>query len=333
VYNERRVLKEKLQNITAINYPIDKIRFLFGSDGSSDGSNEVLGGSGLSQVRIHAFPERRGKVAVLNDLVCEAGDEILIFSDGNTMFHPDTIRDIVRPFSDPRVGAVSGQLKLIPHPLAVGALGESSYWTFENLLKQMESDYDTIVGATGGIYAIRRSLFQPLPTNKGVMDDLLIPLNVVKQGYQVKYERRARAFEIGELSIGDEFRRKVRNSALCFNTISEFSSLLHPRSGFIAFALWSHKIVRWCVPFLLIVVFASCLALAPTSSFYGGFLLGILALLGIATLGFIFDKLKVGSGPLTFPYYFLAMNAALLVGFIKFALGKQRSTWDVARAS
>jgi len=331
VYNERRVLEEKLQNIAAIDYPTEKIRFLFGSDGSSDGTNEVLRNSGLSQVRLHAFLARRGKASVLNDLVAEADSEILVFSDANTMFRPDAIRNLVQHFSDPRVGAVSGELRLLPHPLAVGALGESSYWGFENFLKQMESDHQTILGATGGIYATRRSLFQPLPTNKGVMDDLLIPLNVVKQGYRVKYERRACALEIGEISIGDEFRRKVRNSALCFNTVSEFASLLHPHAGFVAFGLWSHKIIRWCVPFLLIGVFASCLALAFTSNFYKGLFGGILVLVGIALVGFIFDKLKIRSGPLTFPYYFLAMNAALLVGFLKFLFHRQRPTWDVTR--
>jgi cellulose synthase/poly-beta-1,6-N-acetylglucosamine synthase-like glycosyltransferase len=332
VFNEAHVLGKKLENLRTLDYPSEKLAFLFGSDGSTDETAKILKNSPL-EICVKEFTNRRGKASVLNDLVSEAKGDIVVFSDANTMFRPDTVQKLVRHFADPTVGAVSGELKLDDHPETVSGIGEASYWDYENLLKQMESEVYSILGATGGVYAIRRKLYKPLPTSKAVTDDFLIPLNILKQGYRTKYEREARAYEKGADSIESEFRRKVRIGAQNFSSISEFLPLLHPRHGFVSFALLSHKIVRWCVPFLLIGVFASCLTLAASSSLYRGCLWGILAFVGIALMGFAFDKLKIRSGPFTFPYYFLAMNAALLVGFIKFALGRQRPTWDVARTS
>jgi cellulose synthase/poly-beta-1,6-N-acetylglucosamine synthase-like glycosyltransferase len=332
VFNEALVLRKKLENLTSIDYPSHKIAYLFGSDGSTDETAEILKNSPLA-VAVKEFTNRRGKASVLNDLACEAKGDIIVFSDANTIFRPDTVQKLVQHFVDPTVGAVSGELKIDDHPDTVSGIGESSYWDYENLLKQKESEVYSILGATGGVYAVRRHLYKALPTSKAVTDDFLIPLNILKQGYRTKYEREARAYEKGMDSIEAEFRRKVRIGAQNFTTISEFASLLHPRAGFVSFALWSHKIIRWCVPFLLIGVLASCLTLAFSSSFYKGCLWGILAFIGIALMGFVFDKLKIEAGPFTFPYYFLAMNAALLVGFVKFALGTQGPTWDVARRS
>jgi cellulose synthase/poly-beta-1,6-N-acetylglucosamine synthase-like glycosyltransferase len=268
---------------------------------------------------------------VLNDLVSLATGEIIVFSDANTMFRPDTVRRLVTHFTDPTVGAVSGELRIDEHPETVTGLGEMSYWNYENLLKQMESDVDSILGATGGVYAIRRSLYQPLPVTKAVTDDFLIPLNILKQGYRTRYERGALAFERGAGSIQEEFRRKARIGAQNFGTISEIGSLLHPRHGFRAFALWSHKIIRWFVPFLLITIFSTMFFLVQFGGIYFLTACTLLAFSGVAVAGFFLEKLKLRSGWLSLPYYFLAMNAALFVGFLKFVLRKQGPTWQVVR--
>lgn len=333
VFNEERVLHSKLENLQRIEYPLDRMTFLFGSDGSTDQTALILEGANLPGICVRSFLDRRGKASVLNDLVSQATGEIVVFSDANTMFQPNTIGKLVRHFADPGVGAVSGELRLAEHPETISSIGEASYWDYENLLKRMESDVESILGATGGVYAIRRKLYEPLPTNKAVTDDFLIPLNIVKKGYRVKYDREALAFEKGAGSVGSEFRRKVRIGAQNFNTISEIASLLHPRHGFVAFALWSHKIIRWCVPFLLIGVVASCSILAWDNSFYSKCLWGILVFVGAAILGFVCELLKIQVGALTLPYYFIAMNAALFLGFVRFLLGKERPTWDVVRNS
>jgi poly-beta-1,6-N-acetyl-D-glucosamine synthase len=330
-FNEEHVLLSKLRNLEKLDYPSDNITVLIGSDGSTDKTNELLQHASLPGLTAVPFPQRRGKSSVLNDLVAMARAEIVVFSDANTMFRPDTIRMLVRHFNDPRVGAVSGELQLNEHPDTVSGIGETSYWNYENILKQMESDVSSIVGATGAVYAIRRSLYEPLPTSKAVTDDLLIPLNICKRGYRVLYDREALAFERGEGSIRNEFTRKVRIGAQNFSTIMEFLPLLHPRFGFTAFALWSHKILRWCVPFfLLLCVFALCV-LAADNLLYAVGLDVLYAFLGVAVLGYVLEKLKIRSGLLTLPYYFLAMNSALFVGFLKFALGRQSPKWSVVR--
>jgi cellulose synthase/poly-beta-1,6-N-acetylglucosamine synthase-like glycosyltransferase len=332
LFNEARVLDKKLENLAAIDYPPDRLSFLFGSDGSTDATSAILQRSPLG-ICVKEFPVRRGKASVLNDLVSEAKGDVIVFSDANTMFRPDTIHKLVRHFSDPKVGAVSGELKLDAHPETVSGVGETSYWDYENLLKQMESDFGSILGATGGVYAIRRHLYEPLPATKAVTDDFLIPLNIVRKGFRTKYERAAHAYEKGADSIRAEFRRKVRIGAQNFNTIAEIVPLLHPRYGFVAFALWSHKIIRWCVPFLLIGLCATTVLLASQKSFYAWTLWGIGVFVVAAMAGYVFEKLKVRAGVLTFPYYFLAMNAALLVGFVRFLLRRQKPTWDVVRIS
>jgi poly-beta-1,6-N-acetyl-D-glucosamine synthase len=331
VFNEEDVLPAKLANLSAFDYPADRLTFLFGSDGSTDRTAAVLAEARVPGFRSCAFSERRGKAAVLNDLVSMTSSDILVFSDANTMFRPDTVRKLIRHFADPAVGAVSGELRIDEHPESVTGIGETSYWNYENLLKQMESNVDTIIGATGGVYAIRRELYSPLPTNKAVTDDLLIPLKILEMGYRTEYEREALAFERGEGSITSEFRRKARIGAQNFNTISEIAGLLNPRHGFRAFALWSHKIVRWYVPFLLCaILFATC-GLAGESRFFSCVGLALAAFGVFAIAGFVLEHLKVRAGILTFPYYFLAMNTALFVGFLRFAFGRQAPTWGVAR--
>ena len=331
VFNEARVLPIKLQNIRALDYPLDKLTMLFGSDGSTDETDAILAGASIPGFRYVQFPRRRGKASVVNDLVASASGEIVVFSDANTMFRPDTIRKLVRHFGDPTIGAVSGELRIDEHPDTVTGIGETSYWNYENLLKQMESEVDSIIGATGGVYAIRRSLYEALPTNKAVTDDFLIPLRALMRGYRTHYDREALAFERGEGSIGSEFRRKVRIGAQNFNTIGEIGRLLHPRYGFRAFALWSHKIIRWCVPFLLVAVFASVCCLVPYSQPFHYVLGAIGVFVGVAGIGYVLEKLNVRSGLITFPYYFLAMNAALFFGFLRFVFRRQGPTWRVDR--
>jgi cellulose synthase/poly-beta-1,6-N-acetylglucosamine synthase-like glycosyltransferase len=205
------------------------------------------------------------------------------------------------------------------------------YWTFENRLKFWESRIRTTLGATGAVYAIRKKLFRPLPIERAVMDDFLIPMRIIQQGYDILYEPKALAFEEPSNSVLGEFRRKVRIAAANYNGISEFTSLLNPKEGFVAFALWSRKVFRWLVPFCLVVAFVCSVFLAGESAIFQ-WVLGVEGLLLIlGALGFIFDRknLKLGVGGL--PYYFFAVNLALLIGFVNFLLKKQRPTWEVIR--
>ena len=179
VYNEARNLPAKLDNCREIDYPPEKLEILFGSDGSTDGSVALIESASIARTRVISFAERRGKAPVLNDLIRETEGEIIVFSDANTTFRTDTVRSLVRHFEQPDVGAVCGSLTLRSDDRTAGGFGESAYWKYENLLKLLESQIETTVGATGGVYAIRKSLFKPLPTKTSVPDDFVLPMNVL----------------------------------------------------------------------------------------------------------------------------------------------------------
>ncbi len=330
VYNEEGVLDGKLDNLSHIAYPEDRIEFLVGSDGSSDRTCEILAASPLRNLKFFAFSERRGKVAVLNDLVARSRGEIIVFSDANTLYNEQTVLHLVHHFADPSVGGVCGELLLNAVRDTTGA-EEMSYWKYETLLKRWESKYRSILGATGGVYAIRRGLFTPLPTHKPVVDDFLIPLEVLRRGFRMVYEPAALAFEEIAGSVRAEFNRRVRIGAQNFSGIADFLDLLNPRRGYVAFALWSHKILRWCVPFFALTAFGASAALATVD---GAFVVifGVeLAILVAVLFGFLAERLALRIGRLGLPYYVIAMNVALLVGFVRFISGMQTTTWTTER--
>lgn len=330
-YNEESCLESRIRNLKELDYPSECIEFLFGSDGSTDRTNQILLDHHAGNIHSFVWSERRGKPAVLNDLIARARGDIVILSDANTHYVPETARKLVQHFHDPSVGAVTGELVLQTQSATVGAYGEASYWTYENRLRRMESDIRTTLGATGAVYAIRKALYSPLPTGTSVVDDFLIPLRILKQGYNIRYEPDAIAYEHTSGSVAGEFRRKIRIGASNFQGISEFAKLLSPRYGFVSFALWSHKLIRWFAPLLLLLIFVGTCAQAFSSLAFGVFFVAQLGFLALVCLGFIADRLKIEVGILGFPYYFIAMNMALLGGFLKFLFKRQGPTWNVIR--
>ncbi|HZY10176.1 MAG TPA: glycosyltransferase family 2 protein, partial [Bacteroidota bacterium] len=331
VYNEDPIVRHKLENLKGIDYPQEKIEFLFGSDGSTDETNEILKSFSFPNFHVELFSQRRGKAAVVNELIARAKGEIIVFSDANTFYNQDTVRKLIENFRDQTVGAACGELRLNSDNQTVGGMGEVSYWNYENTIKKMESSIKTTLGASGGVYAIRKCLFTSLPTKNVVTDDFLIPMHILRQGYKIIYEPTALAFEKISNSVTGEFRRKVRIGAANFHGISEFAPLLNPKYGFIAFALWSHKIIRWSVPFLLLIVFSTSIVLVDNSDIHRVFFLFEFVFIIIGIIGLIAEKVNLRVGKLGLPYYFIAMNAALLLGFINFIFGRQRATWDVVR--
>jgi poly-beta-1,6-N-acetyl-D-glucosamine synthase len=330
VFNEENALSNKILNIQNLEYPKSSIEFFFGSDGSTDQSVEILKNMPQGVLHYYDFKERRGKAAVINDLIGAATGEIVVFTDANTEFEPDTVRELVKHFDDPVVGAVSGHLILRSKNRQLH-VGEYSYWAFENKLKLMESKIGSLLGATGGVYAIRKSLFEPLPTDISVTDDFLIPMKILIKGFRTVYEPNAKAYEELESSISGDFRRKVRIGAQNINILPFIAPLLSPRYGFISFSLWSHKIVRWLVPFFLGAIPLLLFILSDVSQVYS-ILYNVVFVFGaIGLVGFIADLVKIPTGYFGYPYYFLAMNFALCVGTFKALFGMQKPTWNVVR--
>lgn len=332
-YNEEAVLREKLENTARLEYPAGKLEVLVGSDGSTDATGTILReyAQRVPGLRAVLFPVRRGKASVVNDLVASAAGDILVFGDANTMYRPDAIRELVAPFADPVVGGTCGQNEYVAERDTSGGHGEVSYWSYENTVKKLESAVGTLVGATGGIYALRRALFQPLPVDRLVQDDLVIPLRAVEAGYRISYVEGARAQERATGDVVVEYRRRARISATNYSSLSLVSRLLDPRRGFIAFAFWSHKIIRWTVPLLLLVLAACSVALAPESAFFRGVVIAEVAFLVVALAGLVADRLNLEIGPLGSASFFLLLNVGLLVGFFRYLRGTQRSLWTVER--
>jgi cellulose synthase/poly-beta-1,6-N-acetylglucosamine synthase-like glycosyltransferase len=324
-YNEADVLPAKLANTREIDYPRDRLTLVIGSDGSSDGTPELLLSCDDRQVRAFAYEERRGKISVLNDLVRQTDADILVMSDANTMFSPDAVRHLVKRFHDPRVGCVSGELALERDG---GVSGEGLYWKYEGWIKRNESRLGFLIGCNGGIFALRRSLYEPLPPST-LVEDFVLTMRLLERGHRIEFEPEARATEPSCATARAEMVRKIRIGAGGFQALGLTAALLHPRFGLRSFAYWGHKVLRWLVPLFCAVALASNLALVG-EELYRVLLAGQLA--GAAIAGWSYSarpgmELPRWTRPIS---YFYLMNFALFCGFWRFVFRTQRVTWDRA---
>ncbi|QSQ26592.1 glycosyltransferase family 2 protein [Pyxidicoccus parkwayensis] len=328
-YNEASCIQQKLENSLALDYPSEKFEVLIGSDGSTDGTDDLVRKCPDARVRLSPAP-RAGKTTVLNRCIPLAKGDIVVLSDANTMIEPDAIEKLVRHFDDPEVGAVCGKLNLY-NPTKQD-YEESAYWSYESLIKMYEGRRGAVVGANGGLYAIRRTLFTELPPST-IVDDFVIPLRILEKGYKVVYEEQAVAHEETTEDYGKEFGRRARIAAGNFQSLRMVPGLLLPTAGFPAFAFWSHKLLRWCAPALMGVALVANLFLLD-SMFYRFTLFGQALFYALAYLGKV-GALKTGTAKrvTSVAYYFVTMNLAIVVGFWRFLRNSQRAAWDrTARA-
>jgi cellulose synthase/poly-beta-1,6-N-acetylglucosamine synthase-like glycosyltransferase len=329
-YNEASCIGQKLENSLALDYPAEKFEVLIGSDGSTDGTDDIVRKCPDARVRLSPAA-RAGKTTVLNRCIPMAKGDIVVLSDANTMIEPEAIQKLVRHFEDPEVGAVCGKLKLY-NPTKQD-YEESAYWSYESLIKMYEGRRGAVVGANGGLYAIRRTLFTELPAST-IVDDFVIPLRILEKGYKVVYEETAVAHEETTEDYGKEFGRRARIAAGNFQSLRMVPGLLLPTAGFPAFAFWSHKLLRWCAPALMGVALLANLFLLD-SMFYRVTLFGQAMFYALAYLGKV-GALKRGTAKrvASVAYYFVTMNMAIVVGFWRFLRNSQRAAWDrTARAS
>jgi cellulose synthase/poly-beta-1,6-N-acetylglucosamine synthase-like glycosyltransferase len=327
-HDEAECIGEKLKNSLALDYPADRLEVLIGSDGSTDGTDAIVAGQLDPRIRLSAAP-RAGKTSVLNRCIPQARGEIVVLSDANTRIEPAALKALVRHFEDADVGAVCGRLQLYNPTRA--EYEESAYWKYESWLKALEGTQGAVVGANGGLYALRRDLFSRLPPST-IVDDFVIPLRLLDEGYEVLYEPAALAWEETTEDYGREFGRRARIAAGNFQSLGLVPGLLSPFRGFPAFAFWSHKVLRWFAPALMLVALAANLLLLG-QPFYRFTLAAQLAFYALAWLG----SLSVGPSMLRriagVAYYFVTMNLAIVVGFWRFLRNSQAAAWErTARA-
>lgn len=322
-YNEASCIGQKLENSLALDYPAHRFEVLIGSDGSTDGTDEIVRTCQDERVRLSSAA-RAGKTSVLNRCIPMAHGDIIVLSDANTMIEPEAIQALVRHFEDPEVGAVCGKLRLY-NPTKQD-YEESAYWNYESLIKFYEGKRGAVVGANGGLYAIRRRLFTQLPPST-IVDDFVIPLRILEQGYKVVYEAEAVAHEETTEDYGKEFGRRARIAAGNFQSLKMVPGLLLPTAGFPAFAFWSHKLLRWCAPALMAVALVANLFLLD-SVFYRLTLFAQAMFYALAYLGKAGVLKGTGRRIASVAYYFVTMNLAIVVGFWRFLRNAQKAAWD-----
>jgi len=331
VFNEEKVIEKTIRNFLHSDYDLSKIEFIIGSDSSIDSTNEIISElqKEIPSIKFFPFPKRRGKSCVLNDLVNEASSEILIFSDANTIYHRDAIKNLVKYYVDPIVGGVSGKLNLIEFEEFIhSGSQEIKYWNFETWLKEKEGKIGKLIGANGGIYSLRKKYFVQIPTEYPIVDDFYLSLKVLEQNRDFLYIKDAEAEELTAPNLMAEFKRKIRGNANILSTIKTIKKLLNPSFGVISYSLWSHKLIRWFTPIILILIFIINLFLYQTGEFFQYFLIIQLLLYFLGLLGYILNKLNFRVQPLLLIFYFLMTNTAMLIGLFQFILGKNTAYWQ-----
>ena len=331
-HNEVRSISAKLDNILSLDYPRDQLEVIIASDGSNDGTDASVRGYADRGVRLLSLP-RQGKAPALNAAVAASTGAILVFSDANSMYAPDAIRALTRPFADPEVGGVAGNQCYLPKRAAPGTTsdGEHSYWNFDRKLKQSQSQAGNAISATGAIYSIRRALFQGVPP--GVTDDFATSTNVIAQGYRLVFAPDAIAYEPAAETSGVEFGRKTRVITRGLRGVLVRRELLNPfRYGFYALQLFSHKVLRRMVVFPLILLFVVSPLLWPYGPLYQLATLMQIAFYGCGLLGWLlggtrFGRLKI----FTIPFFFCMVNAASLVATLNMLRGHRIELWEPQR--
>ena len=322
-YNEEAVLADKIANCRQLDYPRDKLTFLFGSDGSDDGTARILSAAADDRIRVVISKERRGKVGMMNMLMPSVDSEVVVFSDANTMYDPTAVRELVLPLADPKVGCVNGKLELSTEGPEKVCETEGLYWRYENRIKEMENTLGVVPTINGGIFAIRRSLYQQLPSH-AVTEDQVLGMKIMVAGYRCRFSAAAHAHEHVSTWSG-ELRRRIRISAGNFQSLLLVPNILNPRCGWVTFAFISHKLLRWLVPLFLVAMLSANVLLAG-QPFYGSTLLAQ-AIFYLSGLIGITPGLTGLLKTLAIPKYFLAMNLAILIGLARFLSGRQRVTW------
>lgn len=310
-YNEERHLPAKLENLAELDYPKELLEILFVSDGATDRTNAILTAAEGGNVRVIYLPSRGGKASAVNEAVKQAHYRLLVLSDAATLFAPDAIRKLVRHFADAQVGVVCGALQF--HGSVESRQTEGVYWRYEGMLRLMESRLGVTLTASGAIYAIRRECFVPLSANT-LVEDLVVPMNARKQGYRVLYDPEARATDFAPGTVGGEFTRRVRIATGSFRALGQL--LRGPLDPLTGFAFFSHKLLRWILPLLLIGMLLAS-ALLTEHLLYRAMFLAQAAFYVLGVAGYLFRRQVGGIRYALIPYYLLAMHLAFLVGLVR----------------
>lgn len=330
-YNEEDFIFEKAKNSLAIDYPKDKLRILFITDGSTDKTYEVL--DSIKGIEVIHENLRSGKSAAENRAMRYVETPVVIFCDANTYLNEDCIKKIVQHYRDPEVGAVSGEKRISGGSQhGISTAGEGMYWKYESFLKRMDSDLYTIVGAAGELISFRSELVEDLEEDT-ILDDFIQSLRICQKGYRVVYEPEAYAVETASENSREELKRKIRIAAGGWQAMHRLRSLLNPFKNFtLTFQYVSHRVLRWSLSaFALPIIFIlnAMLVFSDASHVtYKLLFLGQSSFYLLSILGWYLESKNVKVKALYVPYYFAMMNYAVFAGFLRWVRGNQKATWE-----
>jgi len=332
-YNEKDFVAKKISNSLKLEYPAKKLHMIWVTDGSDDGTPEEL--FKYEGIEVHHLPQRSGKIGAMNRGMQFVKTPVVIFCDANTMLGRESVRRIVKLFSDPKVGCVSGEKRIFgkDKDSAAGA-GEGLYWKYESTLKKWDAELYSVVGAAGELFAIRTELYQEVEKDT-LLDDFIISLRVAQKGYTIQYDPEAYAIETASANVKEELKRKIRISAGGIQSVVRLSSLLNIfKYGTLSFQYISHRVLRWTLaPLSLLFLIPAGLILAVNEGILNFGFYSILFWLQLlfyisALLGWYLENKSIRIKLLFVPYYFFIMNLSVFLGFKRYLKGSQSVNWD-----
>ncbi len=323
-YNEEVVLQRKIENALALDYPKEKLEIIVASDGSTDGTVAIAERFRGWGVMVLDFPERRGKAAVLNDAVSKAQGEVVCLCDANVLFESNALRWLVSRLQDSRIGAVTGDVRLTSED-ANFAAGEKLYYLLERAIQTGESHVGSVMGVDGGMYVLRKELFQSLPLDT-ILDDFVTTMRVIRQGKRVVYEPKAVARENGTPLARQEFRRRMRVSAGAMQALKRGD--FPPVTRIIEFwQFLSHKLLRWLGPVWLMLLLGCSVWLSNASRIFLAITAAQLVFYSVAlaaTFSLSLRRTRLGG----VVFYFAMSHVAMAIGLVKGLLNRQPATWQ-----
>jgi cellulose synthase/poly-beta-1,6-N-acetylglucosamine synthase-like glycosyltransferase len=329
-YNEEKDIKEKLENTLAIDYPKEKFEILVASDCSNDKTDEIVKSFVEYGVKLYRQPERRGKTAAQNAAVELAKGEIILFSDATSMYQPNVLKEILPNFADQTVGCVAGKLVYVDKTGSSVGKGAKSYWNYETWIKESESRVCSLIGASGCLYALRKSAYVPMYDE--ACSDFIICTLIYEQGLRTVYEPNAICSEETNRQSDKEMKMRIRVIGQSYNDLWQHARMLNPfKSGFFAIQLISHKLFRYAVPFFLILLFISAVVLSFGSLFFATMLILQVIFYLLALFAFLAEKSFGKIGILAIPLYFVLANWASLLAFYKVLSGETYARWEPIR--
>jgi cellulose synthase/poly-beta-1,6-N-acetylglucosamine synthase-like glycosyltransferase len=330
-YNEERNIRKKIEQTLRLNYPASEFEVVVASDGSTDQTDEIVQSFKNPRVRLMRIEGRHGKTHVQNEAVKVCKGEIVVFSDSTTVYHQDALRFLAANYQDSRVGSVSGRYQYFDaNGDSPTALGTISFWNYENAIKLFQSRINTITGCCGCIYSTRKGIYANLPDD--VISDLVQPLKTIQQGYRVVFEEKALAYEETTLTTREEFKMRVRVATRGIRGVLCVPDLLKPwRNAWVSFQLFSHKILRWLVPFFLLTLLISNTFLLNRLVFKVCFAFQIVFYL-LALVSLVIP-LHRNWKLLGIPLYFCTLNLAAFVSVIQVSRGEKYIVWETVRRS